>query len=86
MKNKAISHNMDETRDYCTKWNQSYREREIYDITYIWNLRNDSNELIYKTEIDLKTKKTNSYDYKRGKGSGWKNWVGNEQVGSKLLI
>ena len=27
------------------------REGEIaYDITYIWNLKNDTNELIYKTE------------------------------------
>jgi len=46
MKYKAISHNMDEARDYCTKWSRSYREREIYDITYLWNLRNDTNELI----------------------------------------
>ena len=31
-----------------------------YDITYIWNLKkNDTNELIYKTEIDSKTQKTN---------------------------
>ena len=28
------------------------RQRQIsYDITYKWNLKNDSNELIYKTEI-----------------------------------
>ena len=24
-----------------------------YDITYMWNLKYDTNELIYKTEIDL---------------------------------
>ena len=29
------------------------RERQVsYDITYIWNLKIDTNELIYKTEID----------------------------------
>ena len=29
------------------------RERQIlYDITYMWNLRYDVNELIYKAEID----------------------------------
>ena len=26
-----------------------------YDITYMWNLKNDTNELIYKTEIDSQT-------------------------------
>ena len=29
------------------------RERQMsYDITYMWNLKNDANELIYKTETD----------------------------------
>ena len=33
------------------------RERQIsYDITYTWNdTKNDTNELIYKTEIDSQT-------------------------------
>ena len=32
---------------------KSDRERKIpYDITYMWNLKYDTNELIYKTEID----------------------------------
>ena len=32
------------------------REIQIsYDITYVWNLKNDTNELIYKTEIDSQT-------------------------------
>ena len=30
--------------------------REIpYDITYMWNLKNDINELIYKIETDSRT-------------------------------
>ena len=34
----------------------SQRERQIsYDITYMWNLKNDTNELIYKTETDSQT-------------------------------
>ena len=35
-------------------------EREIsYNITYMWNLKkNDTNELIYKIEIDSQTQKT----------------------------
>ena len=36
------------------------RERQIlHDITYIWNLKNNINELIYKTETDLLTQKIN---------------------------
>ena len=29
-----------------------------YDITYIWNLKNDTNKLICKTEIDSQTQTT----------------------------
>ena len=32
------------------------RQRQIlYDITYLWNVKNDINELIYKTEIHSQT-------------------------------
>ena len=32
------------------------KHRQIsYDITYMWNLKNDTNELIYKTETDAQT-------------------------------
>ena len=38
------------------------RERQIsYDITFMWNLKNYTNELIYKTETDSQTQKTNSW-------------------------
>ena len=30
-----------------------------YDIAYMWNLKNYTNELIYKTEIDSQTQNTN---------------------------
>ena len=30
-----------------------------YEVTYIWNLKCDANEIIYKTEIDSQTEKTN---------------------------
>ena len=37
---------MDEPRDYQTKWSKSNRERQMpYDITYVWNLKFDTNEL-----------------------------------------
>ena len=55
--NNAICSNMDGPRDDHTKWSKSDRERQIlYDITYMWNLKkNETNELIYKTETDSQT-------------------------------
>ena len=51
---------MDGPRDYHTNWSKSDRERQLpNDITYMRNLKNDTNEPIHKTEIDLQTKKTN---------------------------
>ena len=45
---------MDGLGRYYANWNKSDREREIsYDIPYMKNLkRNDTDELIYKTETD----------------------------------
>ena len=35
---------------------KSDRERQIlYDITHMWNLKNNTNDSIYKTETDLQT-------------------------------
>ena len=46
--NNAICGNMDGPRDYHTKWNKSERERQIpYDVTYMWNLKYDTNELLW---------------------------------------
>ena len=54
--NNAIFSNMDGLRDYHTKWSKSERERQIpYDITYMWNLKYDTNEPIYKTLTDSQT-------------------------------
>ena len=51
--NNAICSYTDGPRDYHTKWSQSERERQIpYDITYMWNLKYDTNELIYEIETD----------------------------------
>ena len=56
--NNAICSDMDRPRDYHTKWSKSDKERQIsYDITYMWTLKNSTNELIYKTETDSQTKK-----------------------------
>ena len=57
----AICSNMDliihnQHGDYHTKWSSSDREREIlYNITDVWNLKYDTNELIYETERNSQT-------------------------------
>ena len=54
----ATCSNMDEHRDYHTKGSQS--EKHSYHITYMQNLKkNDTNYLIYKTESNSLTSKTN---------------------------
>ena len=56
----AICSNMDGPRDYHTKWSKSEREWQIsYDIINMWNLKCDTNELMYKTKTDSPTQKTN---------------------------
>ena len=50
--NNAFCNDVDGPRDHHTEWSKSDRERQIYVITYMWNLKNDTNELVYKTEID----------------------------------
>ena len=45
---------MNEPRDYRTEWHKSDRERQIsYDISYMYYLKNSTNELIYKTETNV---------------------------------
>ena len=47
---------MDGPSDYHTKQSKSEKERQIpYDITYMWNLKYDTNEFIYVTEPDSPT-------------------------------
>ena len=44
--NNAICSNIDGPRDYDAKWSKSERQRQIpYDISYMWNLKYDTNEL-----------------------------------------
>jgi len=50
--NNTICSNMDGPRDYHTE------KTRFYDTTYIWNLKNNTNERIYKTETDSQTWKT----------------------------
>ena len=42
-------------RYYHTKWFKSNRDRQVYDITYMCNLKSNASESIYKTDIDSQT-------------------------------
>ena len=44
---------MDRLRGYHTKWSKP--DKDKYDIIYMWNLKNNTSESIYKIEIDSQT-------------------------------
>ena len=46
----------------------SQKEKEKYNITYIWNVKYDTNELIYKRETDSQAQRTNLGATKGGRG------------------
>ena len=46
---------------------------KYHDMIYMWNLKSDANELIYKTEIESQMQKTNLW-LPGGKGGGGINW------------
>ena len=53
--NKAICSNMDGSRDDHTKWSKSDRENKYFISLLCEILQNDTNEFIYKTEIQSQT-------------------------------
>ena len=56
------------------------RQRKTYYITYMWNLKITTNELIYKTETDSQRQKT-SFSFPKGKrGGGGKLGVWDKQA------
>ena len=48
--NNAICSNMDGPRDDHAEWSKSDRETQTLHIIYVWNLKNSTNEPIYKTD------------------------------------
>jgi len=44
----------------------SQTETNTFNITYMWNLKNNTNKLTYKTETDSQTSKINLPEGKRG--------------------
>ena len=68
-KNDTCS-NIDGPKGYHTKWRKSERERQIpYSITYMWNLKYDTNELTNK--IETQTERT---DLSLPRGWGGMEW------------
>ena len=66
---KYICSNMDGPTNYYAQWRNSSRERQIScDITYMWNLKDDTNELIYQIETDSDFE--NKFVVIKGKRSG----------------
>ena len=50
--NNATYSKMDGPRDYHTKWSKSEMESYIpYDSNYMWNLKYDTNDLIYRNKL-----------------------------------
>ena len=53
--NNATCSKMGGPTDCHTEWNVDLERQIPYDITYMWNLKYDTNELIYKIEIESQT-------------------------------
>ena len=54
--NDAICRYMNGLKDYQTKWKKPERERKIPDdISYVWNLKYDTNQHIYERKTDSQT-------------------------------
>ena len=66
---------MDGPRDDHIKRSKSERERRLSYITYMWNLKYDTNEHIYETETESQTQRTDFW-LPRGR------WVGEGWIGS----
>ena len=50
--NAAIYSNLNGLREYYTcELNQTKKDK-YYDITYMWNLKNNTSDSVYKTETD----------------------------------
>ena len=65
---------MDGPRDFHTKWSQT--EKDKYDMTSLmWNLKNNTNELIYKTETDS-TDIENKLMVTKGESGGGRDKLG----------
>ena len=64
------------TRDYYSKLGKSERENQTpYDITYMWNLKYNTSELIYETD----TQTENRLAVAKGVQKGWSGSGGQQR-------
>ena len=47
----SIFSSIDGPKDYHTEWSKPGKERQIYDSTYMWNLKTNTDELIYNSQM-----------------------------------
>ena len=74
--NNVICSNIDGTRDFHTKWNNSERERQIpYDITYVCNLKYGTDEPIYRL-TDMENRLLVAKVWGGGEGVRWTGSLG----------
>ena len=75
--NNAICSNMDGSGDDHTKWKKSAKERQIlYDVTYMWSPKHDTNELIYQIETDSQTYRTDLWLPREMESGRWIRGLG----------
>ena len=72
--NNAVCSTMDGPRDYHIEWSKSDKQRKISYITHMWNLKYDTNEPIYKTEINTSLENRLVIAKGEGKDGGSMNW------------
>ena len=70
--NWVICSEMDGPRDYHTKWSKSDRERQIYAMAYMWNLKN-CYKWTYLQNRNRLTDIENKLMVTKGKGEGGLN-------------
>ena len=69
VKKNSICCNMNEPKEYYPWWNKPERERQIlYDITYMWHLKNNANESIGRTEVERYRKQNCGSQREEGRG------------------
>ena len=75
-KKDTICSNIAGSRDYHTNWRKSERQRP-YGISYMWNLKYDTDELACKSKSDSWTQRTGWWPPKqRAVGVGWGGRLG----------
>ena len=72
--NNVTCSNMDGPRDYHTKWNKADRERQIYEITYMWNLKKYWYKWIYLQNINRPTDIRNKSTVTKRESRGRDKW------------